>query len=156
LYQHLERHFQNDDRFHFQIPNETDYNFAVQGHRFTLTHGDTLGVKGGDGIIGVIGPIARGTTKLGRSEAQIGRDFDTLLMGHYHTYLPRSDAVPVVANGSLIGYNEYARLALRVPYSRPSQALWFMHEKHGFTASWPVYLDELPRLKKKSPWVSWR
>jgi predicted phosphodiesterase len=142
LYTSLEDHFRNDARIDWQIPHEADCNFTVLGHRFCLTHGDHLGVKGGDGIIGVLGPIARGAVKLGRSNSQIGRDFDTLLIGHYHTYIPRSDATPVLANGSLIGFNEYAHLALRVPYSRPCQALWFVHEKHGITASWPVYLDK--------------
>ncbi len=156
LYQQLELRFANDPRVQFMIPDETDAYFTVLGHRFLLTHGDNLGVRGGDGIIGALGPIARGVIKVGRSEAQIGRDFDTLLMGHYHTYIPRGDAVPVLANGSLIGYNEYARLRLRVPYSRPSQALWFIHEKHGFTASWPVYLDNTRKTADTKEWVSWQ
>jgi hypothetical protein len=158
VYQALERHYKDrgDKRFIFKIAPETDYSFAVLGHRFHLTHGDNLGVKGGDGIIGVIGPIARGTTKLARSEAQIGRDFDTAIICHYHTYIGRSDAIPAIVNGSLIGYNEYARLALRVPYSRPCQALWFIHRKHGFTASWPVYCDDYRQAKDNTKWVSWR
>jgi hypothetical protein len=156
LYQQLERHFAKDKRFRFFVPNETDAYFTVLGHRFLLTHGDTLGVKGGDGIIGALGPIARGAFKVGRSEAQIGRDFDTLLMGHYHIYMPRGDAVPVIVNGSLIGYNEYARLALRAPYSRPSQALWFVHQDHGITAQWQIYLDEKHNSNEGSTWVQWQ
>lgn len=156
LYCQLEKFFRNDDRIQFLIPGETDAYFKVQGHRFLLTHGDNLGVKGGDGIIGAIGPIARGATKVGRSEAQIGRDFDTLLMGHYHTYIPRGDAVPVVANGALIGYNEYARLRLRVPYSRPSQALFFVHEKYGITAQWQMYLDDKHKSADTAEWLTFQ
>ena len=51
-----------------------------------------------------------------------GRDFDTLLIGHYHTYIPAGDAVPVLCNGSLIGYNEYARLVLRAKPAAPKPA----------------------------------
>lgn len=156
LYQQLERHFRRDKRLQFLVPNETDAYFTVLGHRFLLTHGDTLGVKGGDGIIGVLGPIARGAFKVGRSEAQIGRDFDTLLMGHYHTYIPRGDAVPAIVNGSLIGYGEYARLGLRVPYSRPSQALWFVHQDHGITAQWQIYLDDKHSSNEGATWCSWQ
>lgn len=156
LYCQLELYFRNDKRIQFLIPNETDAYFNVLGHRFLLTHGDTLGVKGGDGIIGAIGPIARGVTKVGRSEAQIGRDFDTLLMGHYHTYIPRGDAVPVIVNGALKGYDEYARLMLRVPYSRPSQALWFVHQKHGITAQWQLYLDERQRSEYSADWLKFQ
>jgi predicted phosphodiesterase len=156
LYQQLERHFRNDKRFRFVISNETDVHFTVLGHRFLLTHGDSLGVKGGDGIIGAIGPIARGATKVGRSEAQIGRNFDTLLMGHWHTYIPRGAATPVIVNGALKGYDEYARIGLRVPYSPPSQALWFVHERHGITAQWDVKVEDRFKAGPQSavPWVS--
>ena len=156
LYCQLELYFREDKRVQFLIPNETDAYFNVLGHRFLLTHGDTLGVKGGDGIIGAIGPIARGVTKVGRSEAQIGRDFDTLLMGHYHTYIPRGDAVPVIVNGALKGYDEYARLMLRVPYSRPSQALWFVHQKYGITAQWQIYLDGKQRSEYSADWLKFQ
>jgi hypothetical protein len=154
LYCQLERHFKKDSRFRFLIPGETDCYFNVLGHRFLLTHGDALGVKGGDGIIGALGPIARGTFKLGRSEAQIGRDFDTLLIGHYHTYIPRGEAVPVIANGTLKGYDEYARLGLRVRYARPSQALWFVHRKYGITAQWEMFLDDKRISADTAQWVT--
>lgn len=157
LYCQLESWFKakGDTRVRFLIPGETDAYFRVLGHRFLLTHGDTLGVKGGDGIIGAIGPIARGATKVGRSEAQIGRDFDTLLMGHYHTYIPRGDALPVIVNGALKGYDEYARLMLRVPYARPSQALFFVNQKYGITAQWPIYLEAKAKSSDTSDWVQW-
>ncbi len=140
VYKSLQRQFMGDPRFHFYVPEETDFFFSVYGHRFLLTHGDSLGVKGGDGIIGALGPITRGTIKVAASERQIGRDFDTLIMGHWHTYIPRSEAVAAIVNGTLKGYDEYARLFLRVRYSRPSQALWLVSYKHGVAAQWAVYL----------------
>lgn len=156
LYCQLEHYFRNDKRVQFSIPEETDAHFTVLGHRFCLTHGDALGVKGGDGIIGAIGPITRGAIKIGRSEAQIGRDFDTLLLGHWHLYTPRSDANGVIVNGALKGYDEYARLFLRVPYSRPSQTVFFVHEKHGITVQWQVFVDDKRRSSSAMPWVSWQ
>ena len=156
IYQNIEKWFLKDPRVTVHVPNEVDAHFAIYGHRFMLTHGDTLGVKGGDGIIGALGPIARGAIKVGRSEAQCGRDFDTLLIGHYHTYIPRGDAVPVLANGSLIGYNEYARLLLRAGPTRPTQALAFIHPKRGITAQWQIYLDGDERRKPGSTaWCAW-
>jgi hypothetical protein len=155
LYCQLERYFRDDRRVQFLIPSETDAHFTVLGHRFCLTHGDALGVRGGDGIIGAIGPITRGAIKIGRSEAQIGRDFDTLLMGHWHTYIPKGDATPVIVNGALKGYDEYARLFLRVPYSRPSQSLFFVHQDHGIICQWPVYVDDRRTSAATSKWVSW-
>ena len=156
IYQHLERYFKNDKRIQFSIPGASDAAFTVAGHRFLLTHGDTLGTKGGDGLIGALGPITRGSIKVGRSEAHIGRDFDTLLMGHWHTYIPRSDASAVIVNGALKGYDEYARTLLRLPYARPSQALWWVHPKHGITAQWPVWLEDQPNPVAQGAWVQWK
>jgi hypothetical protein len=153
----LERHFRGDKRVQFMIPEEPDCLFTVAGHRYFLTHGDRLGTGGGDGIIGCLGPIARGTIKLGRQQAQIGRDFDTMVIGHYHQYVPRSEAIPVIVNGCLIGFNEYANLGLRARYSRPSQALWFTHPEHGVTAQWAIYLEpERKSITRKSDWVTWQ
>lgn len=154
-YVQLERHFRGDPRIQFLIPGEADCRFTVLGHRFLLTHGDSLGVKGGDGIIGAIGPIARGTFKVGRSEAQIGRDFDTIVMGHWHIYIPRSEAFPGIVNGALKGYDEYARLQLRAPYSRPSQALWFVHETYGCIWQTPVYVDDVAAKPHTKGVVVW-
>lgn len=153
IYCNLERAFRKSKHIQFLIPGETDAYFSVAGHRYLLTHGDSLGVKGGDGIIGALGPIMRGALKVGRSEAQIGRDFDTLVMGHWHQYIPLQN---VIVNNSLIGYNEYARLGLRAPYSRPSQALWFSHPEHGITARWEVYLEPKRSSLIEKPWVSWQ
>jgi predicted phosphodiesterase len=157
IYTNLEKWFKDDARVTIHVPNEVDAHFAIYGHRFMLTHGDTLGVKGGDGIIGALGPIARGAIKVGRSEAQCGRDFDTLLIGHYHTYIPRGDAVPVLANGSLIGYNEYARLLLRAGPAAPKQAFALVHPKWGITEQRGIDLGEgeRPKSGQAQSWVSW-
>jgi hypothetical protein len=157
LYCQLERHFRNDKRIQFLIPSDTDAHFSVLGHRFMLTHGDALGVKGGDGIIGALGPIARGTLKVGRSESQVGRDFDTLIICHWHTYIPRGEAVPVIVNGALKGYDEFARTFLRARFSRASQAFFLVNGKYGITAQWQIFLQ--PQIKNENDrgtsWVSW-
>ncbi len=156
LYQQLVRHFRGDSRFHFDIPEGPDVNFNVLGHRFMLTHGDALGVKGGDGIIGALGPIARGAVKVGRAQARGGRAFDTLMFGHWHTYIPRGEASPVAVNGTLKGFDEFAHTILRVPYSRPSQSLFFVHADHGITAQWQVYLEGKERAQDSATWVSFQ
>lgn len=152
IYCNLEREFRRDKRITFMVPRETDARFDVFGHRYLLTHGDNLGVKGGDGIIGALGPIMRGSLKTGRSEAQIGRAYDTLLIGHWHQYLTLPG---LIVNNSFKGYDEFARLVLRAPYSRPSQALWFTHPQHGITAHWQVYLEPLRQANETVEWVTW-
>lgn len=154
LYVALEKHFRRvgDKRVTFDIPDETDVYFKSYGHRYLLTHGDNLGVKGGDGMIGAIGPITRGSIKTGRSEAQIGRDFDTVVMGHWHQRLIGPNNSYIV-NNSLKGYDEFARLILRAPYTRPSQSLWFTHPEHGITAHWEVYLEGLRTANENMKWL---
>lgn len=152
IYCSLERHFRRDTRLQFFIPGETDAYFKVYGHRFLLTHGDSLGVKGGDGIIGAIGPIVRGKIKVGHSEAEIGRNIDTILMGHWHQMLWLPGCI---VNGALKGYDEYARLAMRAPYAPASQALWFVHPEHGITAKWEVILDNCNHAEERQ-WLSWQ
>jgi predicted phosphodiesterase len=155
IYCHIEQYFRNDPDVSVYVPNEVDAFFSIYGHKFMLTHGDTLGVKGGDGLIGALGPIARGTMKIGAQQRRIGHDFDTLIIGHYHFYLPRGDASPVLVNPALIGHNTYAHLQLRVAPNDPAQALTFIHPKWGFTAQWKMILDGRRKIIKPEPWFVW-
>lgn len=151
IYCNLQREFKRSKHVTFQIPNQTDARFNVYGHRYLLTHGDTLGVKGGDGIIGALGPIRRGEIKIRNAESQIENDFDTIMMGHWHQYI----ALPgLIVNNSLKGFDEFARSALRAPYSRPSQSLHFVHPEHGITAHWQVYLEGV-KLAGKPKLLEW-
>jgi predicted phosphodiesterase len=159
IYVNLERYFRSSKHVSFMVPESPDAYFSVAGTRYLLTHGDSLGVKGGDGIIGAIGPIMRGTIKIGNAEGQVGRDFDYVCMGHWHQplWLPGC-----IVNGALKGHDEYAHTQLRAPYSRPSQLLWFTHPEHGVTAKWEVFLEGRKHAKqvRSNPdvpaWVSSR
>jgi hypothetical protein len=139
IYQILERTFKSDPRITFYTPKSGEALYRVYGHRYMAVHGDDLGVRGGDGIIGAIGPIMRGEIKMRTSSAQIGRDYDTLCMGHWHQrlLLPRA-----IVNNTLKGYDEFARRFLRAVFSEPSQNLWFTHPKHGITAHWEVFVEK--------------
>jgi hypothetical protein len=153
IYCNLARYFKKEKHIRIDVPNTADAHFNSYGTRYMLTHGDSLGVKGGDGIIGAIGPIMRGSLKVGRSEAQMGRDFDELVICHWHQalWLPG-----VTVNNALKGYDEYAMLQLRAPYSRPSQLLWFNHPEHGTTARWEIFLEGKKKAAEAKSWVSWK
>ena len=143
LYNQLEHHFRNNPRYAdkvtFNISQGAGVHFTVGGHRYYLTHGDSLGVKGGDGIIGAIGPIKRGSLKTSASEESIGRGYDTILMGHYHQYITLQG---IIVNGTLKGWCEFARNAMRAPYSKPTQALWFNHPVYGPNPLHRVVLED--------------
>lgn len=151
IYRHLARHFANDTRVQFDIRPTNDVSFTVYGVRYLLVHGDMLGVKGGDGIIGSIGPITRGEVKKSGQSSALNQPFDKLLMGHWHQrlWLPRATVA-----GTLKGFDEYARLQLCAKPDRPSQPLWFVHPSHGETAHWDIYVDDKPNTATE--WVSWQ
>lgn len=145
----LQRHFADDPRVTIDIRDSNEVLYRVFNMRYLLTHGDMLGVKGGDGIIGSIGPIMRGQVKKSAAYAQMGRSFDKLVCGHYHQelWLPKA-----TVSNTLKGYCEYAKNALGATPTRPSQSLWFVHNQHGETAHWSIYVD---KPSKSSPeWLS--
>lgn len=152
LYCSLARYFKADPRVQFNIPEGTDAYFSVAGYNFLWTHGDSLGVKGGDGIIGAVGPIMRGMMKTGRAYSDVGKPIHHIAIGHWHQtlWLPMGNV-----NNSLKGDDEYARLALRASHSRPSQNLWFVHHEQGITARLEVFVDDVKRRAGKKPklWI---
>ncbi|TPI86376.1 hypothetical protein [Mesorhizobium sp. B2-8-9] len=150
IYQLLRRHFENDKRLTFLIEPSNEAYYSVFGLRTLLVHGDMLGVKGGDGIIGSIGPIMRGEIKTRGQASSLGRPFDILIMGHWHQelWLPRA-----IVNNALKGFDEYAKDSLRAVPSEPSQSLFFVHQKGMITSRWSVRVDEL-KARENHGWVA--
>lgn len=152
LYCSLARYFKarNDDRVKFEIPEGSDCRFVVQGNAFLWTHGDSMGTRAGDAVTGALLPIMRGMMKVARSYAEIAKPVDHIVIGHWHQelWLPLGNV-----NNSLKGDDEYARLVMRAPHSRPSQNLWFVHEEQGITARLAVYVDNVKKARKKAPWI---
>lgn len=150
IYQLLARHFKDRPEIVLDIPDSNEVYYRVFSTRYLAMHGDMMGAKGGDGIIGSIGPITRGEMKVGRQQSVIGRDYDILLCGHWHQtlWLPR-----VIVNNTLKGFDEYAQKALRAPPSTPSQSLWFEHPRYGKTMHREIYVEE-PEKDATARWVS--
>jgi hypothetical protein len=133
--QMLAKHFEADKRFSFYIPDGPDAHVKVFNHSYLFTHGDRLG-RGGDGMIGSIGPIHRGTLRKQARDSQIAQPFDTLVHGHFHTL---SQTQRIIGNGSLIGYNEYAYTE-GFTFEIPQQAIWIHHPERGITWQTGVHL----------------
>lgn len=147
LYVMLERHFKANKRVQFFVPNGPDALYRVHNHRYLLTHGDQF--RGGDSMIGPLGPITRGDHKKRSRNGQIGQEYDTIIMGHWHQDIRLRK---LIVNGSLKGYDEYA-FTNNFPFEPPSQALWMTHPQHGITFSMPV-LAERSKLGAAPGWVS--
>lgn len=148
LYCFLAKHFEGDSRVNFLIPNGPDALYKVYNTRYLLTHGDQF--RGGDGMIGALGPIIRGDHKKRSRQTQIGASYDVMLLGHWHQLIQLQR---LIVNGSLKGYDEYAN-ANNFGYEPPRQALWLTHPEHGITFSMPANVDE-PKEVEKTAWVSW-
>ena len=150
LYQFLAKHFESDKRITFFIPDGPDALYSVMGHKYLLTHGDQF--RGGDGMIGALGPIIRGDHRKRSRNGQIGMQYDTLLMGHWHQLIQRQR---LIVNGSLKGYDEYA-FSNNFGYEPPRQALWLTHPQHGITFSAPVHLERAVKANADTGWVAWK
>jgi hypothetical protein len=140
----LERHYTTlmecgaleKGRVTFQIDNSPDTYFRIYDRTYCLTHGDQF--RGGDGLIGPIGPVMRGRWKKSGRDVAMGQPFDTMCCGHFH-WLMQLDHL--IINGSLPGYSEFAYLNNMQP-TRPAQALWIQHPDEGITHQMPIYLDD--------------
>ena len=147
LYCFLAKHFEKDKRITFLIPDGPDAYFKIYNHRYLLTHGDQF--RGGDGMIGALGPIIRGDHKKRSRNSQIDMDYDTMLLGHWHSYM---HLTRLIVNGTLKGYDEYA-YSNNFAFEKPQQALWLTHPRYGITYRMPVYVDDRGKTPKTA-WVS--
>lgn len=156
IYQMLERFLGDLSKtVHFNCPPARDVTFAVEGHRYRLTHGDQF--RGGDGIIGPLGPITRGDHKkrsMAMSLPGEAEEYDTLILGHFHQlHMLHSRII----NGSLKGYDEYA-LSCNFSWEPAQQALWLTHRDYGPNHYMPVFAQSpKPELDGSAPpTVNWR
>lgn len=149
VYQFLAKRFEAADNIKFHIPDGSDAFFQIYNHRYLLTHGDQF--RGGDGMIGALGPIIRGDHKKRSRNAQINFEYDTLLLGHWHQLIQLQR---LIVNGSLKGYDEYA-YQNSFSFEPPRQALWITHPTKGITFSAPVIVERSKKLKT-SDWVTWK
>lgn len=148
-YQMAAKMLEGEKGVQFCIPSSPDARFNVYRHRYLLTHGNQF--RGGDSIIGPIGPVMRGDQKKRTRNAAVDQGYDTLMVGHFHQL--RMDP-RLIMNGSLKGYDEYANGG-NFTFERPQQALWLTHPVNGPTISFPVFVDNQP-TKSSDEWVSWR
>lgn len=142
IYQLLERFLHDlvaEGKVVFNCPAARDLTFHVEGHPYRLTHGDQF--RGGDGIIGPLGPITRGDVKkrtMAMTLPTDAQDYKTLVLGHFHQlHMLHSRII----NGSLKGYDEYA-LSNNFSWEPAQQALWLTHRRYGPNHFMPVFAQD--------------
>lgn len=126
----------------FDIPESFDVAFQVYDYRFTMEHGDALNAFSGAPEIGSLGPVKRGTVRKKTQYAAEGKGFEYALWGHFHQYIPAASQ-EFIMNGSLKGYDEYARSRHLKP-EPPQQALMLVVPEHGVTTQAPIFVQDRP------------
>lgn len=134
----LAREFANDARVTVNTASGADIVFPLFGWSVLQTHGDSMGTGGGQGFAGPELPIVRGGKKIKLSGFATGERYDIILTAHYHT---SSNPGTVLANGSMVGYSEYAVRIRGLP-EPPQQWLALIHERWGLRERVPVILED--------------
>lgn len=153
-----QHHFKGSKTVTFDIPESYDTNIKVYNHRLHLEHGDNF--RGGAGIAGAMSPLLLGVHRTTRQaiseermyqtpEAQLGdsppvfglspteRMFDVMAIGHWHQFLV-APSKGLIINGSLKGYDEYAR-AKKFEPELAQQAMWLWTPEHGISFAAPIH-----------------
>lgn len=147
IYQILARHFKDNKKITFQIPDGPDALYKVYNTTYLLSHGNQF--RGGDGLIGCLGAIIRGRHKKSTRNQSIHKPFDVLILGHFHQLMMLPH---LIVNGTTKGFDEYA-FGNNFTYERASQAMWITHKNHGITMQMVVYCDD-NEDNTKSEWLS--
>lgn len=133
----LADHFEKVKNITFDVPNAISTDFSIYGTNFRLEHGDEA--KGGTGIAGALSPLMIRVNRLRKQAQAEGRPFDILLTGHWHQ-LMSLPAKGIIVNGSLKGYDEYARGKGFEP-ELPQQALLAVSPEHGIGIQVPIFVS---------------
>lgn len=125
LYRMIAKEFDKVSGVVFHISQSTQTVFPVYNTVYGLHHG--MDFRGGHGDAGAVVPMIRGNRRKREFQAGIGQPYDVLLMGHFHQLMRLPG---VIANGSMVGYNEYA-IRGSFPFERPQQACWLTDPIRG-------------------------
>lgn len=143
IYHILAKHFSDDERVSFHIPESTDVTFNIYSQVFLLTHGDQF--RGGSGISGIFSPLSLGMHRKQKRQQAVGKPFDIMMLGHWHQYIHTES---MIVNGSIKGYDEYAAIN-NFPFEEPKQALFIVHPVYGITYRMPIECNGYDKQKKQ-------
>jgi transposase-like protein len=135
IYNWLADTLRHDNRITFSITPSPEQVVNVYGTTFLLSHGDSFRSAGGVG--GLYPALLKWLLRRKDLYSQKGTPFDYALIGHWHQLLWGRD---FVVNGSLKGYDEYAKDG-GFGFERPQQALFIVSPENGIVQRMPVFAD---------------
>lgn len=134
IYSLVARHFRDDSRISFLIPDTADASYSVYSTRYCQTHGDQF--RGGSGIAGALSPLMLGDARKRKRNSATNRPYDYLVIGHWHQDI---DTRGIIASNCMKGYDEYA-MQNNFEFSEPSQAFWLTDPEKGRTIRTSVHV----------------
>lgn len=135
IYNWLADTLADDDRITFSITPAAEQIVTVYETAFLLSHGDSFRSSGGVG--GLYPSLLKWLLRRKDYYSMTGNRFDIALIGHWHQYLTGKD---FIVNGSLKGYDEYARDG-GFGFERPQQALFIVTPERGVVQQMPVHAN---------------
>jgi len=123
----------DDERITFSITTAPGQVYPIYDTVFHQSHGDAFRSAGGVG--GLYPSMLKHILRLDSMWGTQGHKIDCHLFGHWHQYLSGPN---FIVNGSLKGYDEYAR-ANAFGYELPRQALAIVTPERGIVQQMPVY-----------------
>lgn len=135
IYNWLADTLRDDDRITFSIGTSPHQRIDIYDTRFLLAHGDAFRSQGGVG--GLYPSMLKWLLKMHNLYGTSRNDFDYALLGHWHQLLWGND---FVVNGSLKGYDEYARHN-GFGFEEPQQALFIVTPERGIVQRLPVFAE---------------
>ena len=135
VYNWLADMLRDDERISFSITTAPGQVYPIYDTVFHQAHGDAFRSAGGVG--GIFPSLLKHVHRLDAMWAAQGTHVDHHLFGHWHQllFLPRT-----TINGSLKGYDEYARSAA-FGFEPPRQALMVVTPERGVVQQMPVYAE---------------
>lgn len=135
----IQAKFGREKGYTFETPASGFAYFDAAGWTFEMRHGDRMGAGGGTGFIGSPAPITKGHLRTRLNAATTGKMVDFVLTGHLHTSMKLPHGF---ANGSIVGYGEYAR-GLNLDPDAAKQWLIFASPKHVYGVE--LELSDFPK-----------
>lgn len=112
-------------------PPKPHHYIDVYGRTIHTHHGDEIAYSGGVGGISI--PINKAVNQWNRVKRS-----DFHIFGHYHQQLDHGDWF---ANGSVIGYNDFA-MAIKATPEVPQQTFFLIDAKRGKTSVSPIWVRD--------------
>lgn len=134
MYYHLRDFFKGEPRIKFQIAEGYHSLVRLFDERYTIRfhHGHSISYGGGVG--GITIPVNKAIAQWNMGDKSVNLD----VFGHFHTFI---DAGNFVANGSLIGYNDFA-VRIKAAFEKPQQAFFLINKKwNAKTMVTPIFLS---------------